>query len=98
MTAVCIDAILSDPLYDKNYDNITLYGVLTFVSESKPVRNGKSLMTNIILVDNTCKFNEKLKCNLFVDGNTTTFQSICKLGDIIRFHRLRVNIFFFLFN
>lgn len=56
------------------------------------------------LVDNSCEFNDKLKCNVFSD-NLSKSISGCKIGDIIRFHRLKVAIleeeedyFLFIFN
>jgi hypothetical protein len=86
-----IGTILNDPLYDKNYENVTLFGVLTYISEPKAIKNGKSTVSTITLVDNTCKFTERLKCNVFVDaGISKPFQAICKIGDIIRVHRLKV--------
>jgi hypothetical protein len=43
-------------------------------------------------VDNSCGYYDKLKCVVFSSSSDTskTFSDVCEIGDIVRFHRLRI--------
>ncbi len=47
---------------------------------------------SITLVDNSCDAEDKLKCVTFSTENSKSISSLCKIGDIIRFHRFKVNL------
>ena len=47
--------------------------------------------TKITIVDDTCEYGDKLKCNVFESNNSLNkINDSCELGDIVRFHRFKV--------
>ncbi|CAF1029090.1 unnamed protein product [Brachionus calyciflorus] len=63
-----------------------VYGVVVYIGSKG---NGKC--TNVTIVDETCEFNEKLKFCVFNKGSY--LQSLCEIGDVLRFHRIKVQNF-----
>ena len=42
------------------------------------------------IVDDTCEANDRLKLNVFSPPNEPLIRDACQIGDIVRFHRIRV--------
>ncbi len=44
-------------------------------------------------MDDTCSYEQKIKCNLFSSIDETNLCSVCEVGDIIRIHRIKIQTF-----
>lgn len=67
-------------------EKYNVYGIVTFIYE-------KPKCTCITIVDDSCGLDDKLKLNVFKDEKRPYIEEVCQVGDIVRFHRIKVQEF-----
>ena len=71
---------------------IFIFSSYSFVTDAPIIYWTKEKLIQITLVDDSCKLEDKLKCNLFFSSidEKANILSTWKLGDIVRFHGIKV--------